>query len=1151
MSLPKFTAADIARSFDPVFRNRAKGYLDAVTALEVDEEGQCITAQVKGTARTPYRVDLNLHYDKKKNYCQIDSYCSCPVGDNCKHGAAVAEVFLQQQLIGEQSSLLQRLASFFEPQELEQMESKLGLSGKTGFSSALSKPLSPLERWVSQLDQFVAQGGQKKNRVAQQSVYYLLQAIPGDENPNLLMFKGRVYLDAKGGMIVNIKPWDSFERALSQPPGFVEGSDLYVFTLLEQIIREAGYDVAPILVWRHEKSVRLLQALLDTGRCYFAGGEFVAEHFAQPLQVDQARACELTWQVEPDGSLLSQLVTQPPAALVIPCNPPWYIDPASRCAGPVIHPQMGPEVLRHFCQLPPVGAAEQPVIAKAMQRLLPDIPKPSLAVVQEAPVIDVAPRPVLRIGMAMTDRIASHRGYMGYRSTSGLQVEYELALLSFAYGSFNVQPGGESAYLQDASGNLVYLKRDSKKEQKWIRAAAKYGFLPLNLAVLGPSPEFPFTGRYFMGLESRNAWATLFSDGSLDKMRKQGWELNIPDDFRHRVLTVDDWEVALEAEDNGWLGVDMGILVNGQRLPLAPLLLALFRRDARWLDKAGLQAIPDQEAIRLQSEQGWQIAIPAGRLKPIAETLVDLFDGSMGGDLRVPPQDAWRLMDLADQQRWQFHGNEAIVALAKTLRQAGSVQAVAAPAGLQIDLRHYQQEGLAWLQYLRSNDLAGILADDMGLGKTAQTLAHLLLEKEAGRLQQPALVVMPTSLIFNWKQEAARFAPDLRVLSLHGKDRATRFEQMADHDVCLTTYPLLWRDRDALKAQPYHLLILDEAQSVKNVSSQAAQVVRELDAQHRLCLTGTPLENHLGELWAQFDFLLPGFLGDSKGFAKLWRTPIEKQGNQLRRDILAKRLRPFILRRHKEDVAAELPEKTIIVRSVALEAGQRDLYETVRSAMDVRVREEIASKGFARSQIVILDALLKLRQVCCDPRLLKTEAAKKVKERAKLDLLMDMLPEMVAEGRRILLFSQFTSMLALIGEGLQKHKLPYVELTGDTQDRETPVKTFQNGEVPIFLISLKAGGVGLNLTAADTVIHYDPWWNPAVENQATDRAHRLGQTKKVFVYKLVVAGSIEEKILALQEKKAELAASILSEDHEGSVKFSDDDLAALFAPLPE
>ena len=559
----------------------------------------------------------------------------------------------------------------------------------------------------------------------------------------------------------------------------------------------------------------------------------------------------------------------------------------------------------------------------------------------------------------------------------------------------------------------------------------------------------------------------------------------------------------------------------------------------------------DSEAVELLLPDGGRVRVPAARIKPLARTLMELFDvKTVGNEIRLSRYDVARINELAGMERWQFKGLDAVTGLANKLKNTTGIKAVNPPSGFALELRPYQLEGLSWLQYLRDQELAGILADDMGLGKTAQALAHLLLEKQSGRMDRPSLVVLPTSLIFNWKREAERFAPELRLLSLHGKERAKHFPEIPQYDVILTTYPLLWRDEEALAEHNYHLLILDEAQTVKNVSSQAAQVVRKLNARHRLCLTGTPLENHLGELWAQFDFLLPGLLGDAREFARTWRTPIEKNGNILRRDLLAKRVKPFILRRRKEDVAKELPPKTLIVRTVELEGGQRDLYETVRIAMDQRVRDEIADKGFARSHIVILDALLKLRQVCCDPRLLKLTAAKKVKERAKLDLLMEMLPELVSEGRRILVFSQFTSMLELIEPELQSEELDYVKLTGDTQNREEVVRRFQDGEVPIFLISLKAGGVGLNLTAADTVIHYDPWWNPAVENQATDRAHRLGQMKNVFVYKLVVAGSIEEKILALQEKKAELAAGILSEDASGLVKFGEADIAALLAPLP-
>ncbi len=470
------------------------------------------------------------------------------------------------------------------------------------------------------------------------------------------------------------------------------------------------------------------------------------------------------------------------------------------------------------------------------------------------------------------------------------------------------------------------------------------------------------------------------------------------------------------------------------------------------------------------------------------------------------------------------------------------------PKALQAELRDYQREGLNWMQFLRCMGLAGILADDMGLGKTVQALAHILAEKEAGRLSRPALVLAPTSLMHNWRREAEKFTPSLSVLVLHGPNRAMHFEQLADYDLVLTTYPLLARDFEQLEQQRWHLLILDEAQYIKNPRAKVSQLVRRLQASHRLCMTGTPMENHLGELWAQFDFLMPGYLHDMRGFTKMFRKPIEIQGDAARQEALNVRLRPFMLRRAKEQVALELPPKTEIVRSIEIEGAQRQLYESVRLAMQKRVRDAVATMGSGQSQIVVLDALLKMRQVCCDPRLVHGLQEGEAPSSAKLQMLMEMVPEMIEEGRRVLLFSQFTSMLKLIEDELRRAQIGYVKLTGQTRDRQTPIEAFQNGDAPLFLISLKAGGVGLNLTAADTVIHYDPWWNPAAEAQATDRAHRIGQDKAVFVYKLITEGTVEEKILELQERKRELANAIHQKEG-GQPLWSPAELETLFAPL--
>ena len=643
-----------------------------------------------------------------------------------------------------------------------------------------------------------------------------------------------------------------------------------------------------------------------------------------------------------------------------------------------------------------------------------------------------------------------------------------------------------------------------------------------------------------------------------------GWHVVAAPGFAHASVSVQDCRLTLARREGSWL-ISLGVEVEGQMLDLAPLLADLLKRDGRWLDAHQMNAIEDDAVITLRAPGGKRIDAPALPLKKIVGAMLDLLTDPRRkeGALVLSPWDFFRIDALrqslvSDQAlragphgTWQLLGEEGLHSLALRLRGTGSPQGIAAPEGLGITLRPYQLHGVAWLQYLRQNNLGGILADDMGLGKTAQTLAHLLIEKQQGRLDLPALVVLPTSLVFNWQAEVARMAPALRVLTLQGPKRADDFASMPEFDVVLTTFPLLWRDVRALSAQPFHMLILDEAQSVKNAAGRSARAVRRIKARHRLCLTGTPLENHLGELWAQFDFLMPGFLGDSRSFQRLWRKPIEVNGETVRAQLLAQRVRPFILRRRKEDVATELKPLTEIIQRVQLQGQQRDLYESVRVAADTQVRRLLARTHFKGAQISILDALLKLRQVCCDPYLIKGKKMPASMERAKLELLMTLLPALVKEGRRVLVFSQFTEMLTLIEPELDALQLPWLALTGKTPPakRGALVAQFQARKVPIFLVSLKAGGLGLNLTAADTVIHVDPWWNPAVEQQATARAHRIGQDQPVFVYKLIVQGSIEDRMMELQARKSALVEGVLGVDGEATVKFSEADLQGLLAPL--
>ncbi|QDL54223.1 DEAD/DEAH box helicase [Rhodoferax aquaticus] len=744
-------------------------------------------------------------------------------------------------------------------------------------------------------------------------------------------------------------------------------------------------------------------------------------------------------------------------------------------------------------------------------------------------------------------------------------------------------------------GALLTLERDLDAERDAADVLRDLGLHPIPTEAFqwrhpDAAPDLPQVWTLAQEAFFGDFWAD-----QVPVLQAKGWSVVVKPGFAHESVPVQAWRLVVEpdtgevigrelygplapriapveklglpAREGAWL-LSLGVEIDGQVLDLAPMLADLLRRDARWLSAQHIAEIDDLAIIVLRAPGGRRIDAPAAPLKAIVGAMVDLLTDPRrtpvdGGPMRFSAWDAERLDALraslsampGSPSAWQLQGEAGLRSLAQRLRAIGVPQPVAQPQGLAVQLRPYQLQGLAWLQYLRAQHLGGILADDMGLGKTAQVLAHVLLEKQEGRLTLPALVVVPSSLVFNWRQEAQRMAPDLRVLALQGAQRDAEFDRMAQHDLVLTTYPLVWRDIDALARQCFHLLVLDEAQMVKNAAGRSARALRQLQARHMLCITGTPLENHLGELWAQFDFLMPGFLGDARSFGRIWRKPIEENGETLRAQLLAQRVRPFILRRRKAEVASELPPKTDITVRLALQGQQRELYEAVRAAADVQVRRVLQRQSFAGAQISILDALLKLRQVCCDPFLLKGRNTPVTMERAKLAWLGETLPVLVEEGRRVLVFSQFTEMLGLVADALVALNLPFVSLTGQTRlgagrlGRSAVVHQFQALQVPIMLVSLKAGGVGLNLTAADTVVHLDPWWNPAVQEQATARAHRIGQSLPVQVYHVVIDGSIEERMLELQRRKQALTEGVLGVDPAIATKFSEEDLQALLMPL--
>ncbi len=470
------------------------------------------------------------------------------------------------------------------------------------------------------------------------------------------------------------------------------------------------------------------------------------------------------------------------------------------------------------------------------------------------------------------------------------------------------------------------------------------------------------------------------------------------------------------------------------------------------------------------------------------------------------------------------------------------------PAALQIQglndaivLREYQQQGVAWLSFLKRHQLGGILADDMGLGKTLQVIAYLTSSYN-GSQAGPTLIVCPTSLVSNWQNEITKFAKNLKVTTIFGAQRTESLQSLAQAQCILTTYPLLKRDIAYYSPLYFENIILDEAQYIKNDTAQVSRLVKRLKADFKLCLSGTPIENNLLELKSLLDFAMPSLLGSQTHFKQHFQTPIEREANAERAEQLKALIMPFILRRTKAQVAQELPQKTELVKEFEFEPQQKEMYQGITHALEAKLIDLFAEQGVQKSKLAFLEALLKLRQICCHPKLIDPDTHA---TSAKLEWLTSHLPLMLDSGRKVIIFSQFTSALDLIAERLTATNIKFSLLTGQTRHRDKVIDEFTSGATSVFLISLKAGGTGLNLTQADTVIHFDPWWNPAVEKQATDRAYRIGQTNPVFVYKLIMANSIEQKVFQMQQDKQALVDALFTEKSMSFTQFDEQQMLSL------
>ena len=1122
-----FTEDDLRRELPPNYVKRGEEYWarGLVDNLKCSADNTIIQGRVQGNARAPYRVKVRIVPDRKGRVT-IQGDCTCPMLYNCKHVAAL---------------LMEALEHEPESDDDEIDSHAVVVPARPGKQPPLIAPPTPddtlLRDWLARVERATAPAGEiaVAADVPERLLYILhLDTIHRFAQAWVEML---VVRPLKGGGYGKAQ---TFSGGLTSSARCIGEADRAILRWLE-VLR---YESAIGNFGRHTLSgadgARVLAQMLATGRCHYANKD------SPPLALGEAQQGTPSWRADGNGY---QRPVFEGVEILLPLTPPWYVDTTRHVCGPLLT-GLPDAVAGALCAAPSIAPDQVAAVRTSLRQHFAEEAPALPRIFTIAPARRGTPVPHLRLlkeSLALRYDLQSRLGQA--------RLDTELARVQFDYDGERVAAADPRRDLTRAEGDtLVRIARNASAERHALDALGEWGFVPLADLGMFNNPPKACEHDWCMDAEDRPQALINFGIRGIAALRAAGWQVEIDDDYPYRVVEAsDDWYAEIDdGAAHDWFGVELGITLAGERVNLLPLMLAWLREAA--LTRADLAALDDDFHALARLPDGRLLPVPIARVRAVLSILTELYDDKPldpHGRLQLPRAQAGQLtgLDAALGDKLAWHGGKKLRELGRRLRDFQGIRPVPAPAGLKAELRAYQQDGLNWLQFLREYELGGILADDMGLGKTVQALAHLLVEKEAGRLDKPALVVAPTSLMVNWRREAERFAPSLKTLTLHGDARHQAFARLADHDVVFTTYPLLPRDAEVLLAQEYHMVILDEAQVIKNPKAKSTEIARAITARHRLCLTGTPMENHLGELWSLFHFLMPGLLGDERQFRRLFRTPIEKHADPERRLALAQRVAPFLLRRTKEQVATELPPKTEIVRPVELDGAQRDLYESIRLAMHDKVRREIEKKGLARSQIVILDALLKLRQVCCDPRLLKLDSAKKVKHSAKLELLMDMLPELIEEGRRVLLFSQFTSMLALIEAELKERNIDYVLLTGDTKDRATPIDRFQSGAVPLFLISLKAGGTGLNLTAADTVIHYDPWWNPAVENQATDRAHRIGQDKKVFVYKLMTVGTVEEKIAALQARKKELVEGLLNEERQENLKLTPDDLDVLFAPL--
>ena len=1112
---------------------RAVGHVSFARGLDYFERGMVrsvefetpyrVHGQVSGSRRNPYSVWAVLAPATDGSLISVEGQCSCPMGFNCKHVAAVLLAAREGSVRPAGNG--DRTAPEIVPGEVRQW---LERWSEAAAAKADSRPAGPPAR-------------------GREHLFYVIHS---DTRRRAHIASYRAYLKKDGTIGTNFREFR--DRNPSGTRKFLTVEDAAILGKLD-FYGDGGYPRG--YDWPDgEDLVGLVRGIVETGRALAGEIRGAALSWVEP------RRCELAWSVGDSGE--QHVVARDGAGLAVTLLPfpiPLFVDPETGGIG-VAETALAPRLAAWFAAAPPVRRGAAGAVAAKLSRIGQHAPVPRLHRVGERS--DVRPVPVLTLYGCKHGISEIVYGDRRREKREGASMVYPCARLEMAYdGAASAVRAGRGEDIAASGGDgFAVIRRDHECEAAFelalMEAVERYRCEDRELLRYdyGLPREVREADIVFRPLRDGDDGAAAdgigFVSQTVPELRAGGWRVEIDGTWPFRLYEgAVAFSTSLESPDDDWFSLGLLLEANGRKFDIAPIVHQIV--EALPVDEWGqleqgfdVDGYLAGRTFHARFEDGTWLAIDGARFARFAEAFLEA-QGLLGFH-RV---EAGRLFELAEALEGcgaPWTGGREMLDLGARLRTLAEAPELPDPAALHGELRPYQRAGYGWLRTLSDCGFGGVLADDMGLGKTVQTLALLAHRHLEEKTDRPSLLVVPTSLVGNWRREAERFVPDLKLLVLHGPDRKQYFPQIPDRHLVITTYPLLNRDHEALFRHDYDTAVLDEAQAVKNPAAAISKRIRDIRARQRLALTGTPLENNLQELWSLYDWLIPGLLGNRKSFTAGYRTPIEKRGDRAKQRLLSTRVKPFLMRRTKDQVARDLPEKTVIDDLIPLEGAQAALYESIRTAMDKRVRDAIAAKGLAASRIAILDALLKLRQVCCDPGLVRLDAARKVTESAKRARLLALLDELVAEGRRVLVFSQFVKMLKLVERDVAARGWGYAMLHGATKDRDAQVANFQSGNLPLFLISLKAGGTGLNLTAADTVIVYDPWWNPAVERQAMDRAHRIGQDKPVFVHRLIAENTVEAGIQRMQARKQALADALFEGTGQGPLALTEEDIHALF-----